>query len=332
MADERSPTRRTSSGLRAAPRALVDDLRSEEGPKTSTLVVVAAGGLLVGGATAVVDRIFGWPPAARDFGRTPQFLTWLILVCLEVSSWAVGAVYVVRALRKVGRYGSGQWREIAIRVSVLVALMITFAVVSRKVAVHYETVTLPGLTIKTAVLTVLGAIVALGAAVAMWLMHAAVQADVVGDDVPDRAQLEQFVARRRLMQTLLTIQGAILGGAILGAGALRKAILAYDPGATSSFPQEYILMYGAFLSGLVALCYAPTQAAILALGRKLRDRCLTNAPSPHSDAWSGWYARRKALDEMLGLDVGPSASLRAGAAILTPLAAGVVGLLLPTSH
>jgi hypothetical protein len=97
-----------------------------------------------------------------------------------------------------------------------------------------------------------------------------------------------------------------------------------------------VVIYGAFLSALVALCYLPTQAAIQAAGESLRNRALCGddppPPAPHEDSWNAWYTRRKNLDEMLGLGVGASASLKAGAAILTPLGAALVGLLLPTSH
>ena len=50
------------------------------------------------------------------------------------------------------------------------------------------------------------------------------------------------------------------------------------------------------------------------------------APSPE---WSDWYGRRAAVGEMLGLDVGPLASLQAGAAILAPLGTAVLGVLVP---
>jgi hypothetical protein len=84
-------------------------------------------------------------------------------------------------------------------------------------------------------------------------------------------------------------------------------------------------MYGAVLSCLVALVYWPTHARVAMIGGELRDRCLP-VPSPRSARWADWHADRKALDELLGLQVSTIASLRTGAAILMPLAGSIVGL------
>jgi hypothetical protein len=70
----------------------------------------------------------------------------------------------------------------------------------------------------------------------------------------------------------------------------------------------------------------PTYFALLHAGSDLRDRA---APlrGPGEPDFEAVIAKRKALSELLGLDISASTSFRVGAAILSPLFAALVSLL-----
>jgi hypothetical protein len=296
-------------------------------PESGTLVAVTFAGIAGGIAVLMLDRIFAeWSATARAFVHEQEFLVWLAVVCLEGASFAIGGLLVARLLIRFWKYGSGRWRGIGASVGVLLFLMGTFVAVSRTQGVDFSKAVIPGIPWRTGILTAFGVVVALGAAVGMWLVHAAVDHVVNKESSPPQAKLERFAELRDDMKILLAIQAAILGGAILGAGALRNAVL---KGANPpDFPGEAVLVYGLFLSGLVALCFIPTQARISRLGRDLRQRSLEPMPPPDDPQWGEWYGRRKAVGEMLDLDVTALQSFRAGVAILAPLASGLLTLLL----
>jgi len=63
---------------------------------------------------------------------------------------------------------------------------------------------------------------------------------------------------------------------------------------------------------------------LLRTGRKL-VRDLLPMPSPIDESWQSWYSRQKSLEELLQLSV--SENLRAGIAILAPIAGSLISLL-----
>jgi hypothetical protein len=304
--------------LKRAGRAVFRDLGAEDAPRSVTLIAVAIAGVAVG-ALIVYAGAWDWDADSKRFARKPEFRLWAFLVALQVATWSVGAVFVARTLRDLRDYRHGKLVEIASSLALLALLMFAFSFAARKIGPGFP---LPERGLRLSALSVLAFLVAMGAAAGMWLVHAALEREFGGSEPSD--DVGAFARLIGRLQLLLTIQGAILGGAILGAGALRNAIVANK----GTSPQVYVLLYGLFLSGLVALAYAPTYARARTLGRKLRERCLPHAPPPGVEGWAGWLAERKALDELLGVNAGTAASLRTGAAILTPLAGSLVALLL----
>ena len=80
---------------------------------------------------------------------------------------------------------------------------------------------------------------------------------------------------------------------------------AADFHVSGGFPIDYVLIYGLFFSGLLALVYFPTHLTLLGLAARLRDRY---TPVPAFDAEGAWAeewkssraARRCAVDEDRG--------------------------------
>ena len=202
---------------------------------------------------------------------------------------------------------------------------------------------LPGQQTKFIILNLLGAAVALLGVAEMALVKAALQAEPARGGAAD---FVRFLELRGVLQRILAVEGTILGAAILVTGALRNAVNAYPgqlrahPGFLhhhpsqkdflhASYPHEYLLLYGAYLTLLLALFYAPVYLRLLEAGRANLDAaCPLGDPS--SAGWTDSYEKRKKLQEYLQLEVTASASFRAGVAIFAPLASALVALLLGT--
>jgi hypothetical protein len=91
---------------------------------------------------------------------------------------------------------------------------------------------------------------------------------------------------------------------------------------------EAVLLYGVFLSTLLAAAYAPAFNALRNAGERVLDE-LEPEPEPGDRDWPLPTPRRRELRAHLELDAGFVESLRVGLAVLAPLAAGLVSLLLP---
>jgi hypothetical protein len=182
---------------------------------------------------------------------------------------------------------------------------------------------LPGHYGKVTVVTWLGTLIALAAVAGIvrvgrsaWSLEGVGRAgSALGPYLELRAHLRQF----------LLIAGAVVSGAVLAAGALQSAIDGYR-GQTGR--PEAVLLYGLFLSTLLAAAYAPAFNALRNAGECLLDE-LEPAPEPGAHNWPLPTPRRKELRTYLELDTGFVESLRIGLAVLAPLASGLVSVLLP---
>jgi hypothetical protein len=147
-----------------------------------------------------------------------------------------------------------------------------------------------------------------------------VNARVTAQDVED------YVCLRDHLRRLVLIEAAIIGAAILSSGVLRKAIIAWHP-KTHEFPSQYVLVYGACFSLLLALLSVPVYGRLQSAGPGLRDASFP-LEAPDSPRWRDGYQDRKLFEELLGLQTGPNSGVLAAAAVLTPLAVSLLSLLL----
>jgi hypothetical protein len=310
------------------PKASGENDRDPPSDSAARIILFAVVGAAVGFAIFYVDWPFG--PKASPFTATGQYRLWILIICAQTALWGAAAIPIWASIRAYSAQWPGHKREIATAVGLLALLVLGFVVVAAVRSGLRLDYPLPHHRWKFGVISVLGSIVALAGAAGIVLVHSAL------GSVPTRGrseadQIGDFLRIRADLHRLLTIEGAILGAAILSTGALRNAILAYghEPNPTYSFPPEYVLLYGAYFSAVLALLYAPTYSRLLSVGGQLRDSFFP-LESPRSETWSDWYDKRKRLEELLKLQVTAGESFRTGVAILTPLASGLVGLLLHT--
>lgn len=274
-----------------------------------------------------VASIGGWGP--RRFWHSGSFDLWLFLIALQSALWAV-AVAVLAAQFK--QLSNGHWpaarRRVTLDVVAAAVPLLTFgAVVATHSGLHYPFTWHQE---KMTAFTVIGASVALFGFAEFALAKYALDKEPANGTL---AATGRFLEIRRLLEKVLSIEGAILAGLILATAALRGAINGYwltSHHVTTSqvppFPRQYVLIYGAFFTFLLALIYAPVYLRVLRAGRANVDEACKPV-EPSSPEWVEVQEKRDRLAAHLQLSASASPTLRTAGAILAPLAGAFVGLL-----
>lgn len=164
---------------------------------------------------------------------------------------------------------------------------------------------------------------ALVAVLAMWLAAAKAECLPSAGAAP-LAVLTDYREQRRTMQGFLWFVGAVIGGTVLATGAMRKSMLAAQYATPAHYPSELVLAYGAFFTLILGLCYLPAYIVMQGAGERLLQGFLKETTDV-----AAWNKERKRLTKLLGLDAGVAQSLKDVGAILSPLGAGLISVVLP---
>ena len=130
---------------------------------------------------------------------------------------------------------------------------------------------------------------------------------------------------RLALRRFLTCLGAQVAGAVLVAGAEHNALL--GKGDTRELPAEYVVLYGLLFTIAITLVYVPVRSALERRGYRL-VACQFPVPEDHRPD-PDWYSGRERLAGLLQGGVRPGQSVQTAVAILAPLAASLLALLLP---
>jgi hypothetical protein len=140
-------------------------------------------------------------------------------------------------------------------------------------------------------------------------------------------QLAFLVALQRLLQRLLALAGLLVALVTLETGAfmsLQRSV--QQPPAQ---PPEYILVFGGYGTLVVAAAYVPGWSAIQRRGRELCDALFPMTGVDQTPELIKTANERQQLERIIGTDRTLMADLQNGIAILAPLIAGTVAILLP---
>jgi hypothetical protein len=189
---------------------------------------------------------------------------------------------------------------------------------------------------KMALVNLLAIVIALVAVAGIWYVRAALEARFAGkmrdketvSTVQD--SIQTILDLRTFMQRFITLLGAMIALSTLTKGALRQAFLATG-GNPVEFPAEYVLLQGAYFTGLLALVYTPTFAMLTGVGANLVENVYpVKEPEFDFGNLSQWQANRKSLEELLQLRSSAADNLQAGISILAPVATSVISVMLGT--
>jgi hypothetical protein len=307
--------------------------------------IVATAALIGWHATDCLTTLPDGHFTCRAFISTPQFLVWVMLLCGQAAFWALAIVPLYRTLRslvcELRAEESLTTKTIAgITLSALAfataAVLFAFAprILPSRLAsrTHYPGHwPLPSHTPKLTILTAIAIVIALAAIVGMWMAGIALQW-LASKGTADLETLNRFLVLRTTLNGLLTLTGVIVGLGTLSSGALRNAVLALNPPAPAKplfeFDAQYVLVYGLFFTGLLAIAYAPSYLALRTTGTWLRNNAYP-LPDPGTPTFSAVLKERETFDDFLQVNLSASASFKASVAILAPLASSLIALLIP---
>jgi hypothetical protein len=330
--DDPVPIRSAGSGLKRA-----NKLGTLIGPRSMAEIALNCAGFFVGLLIMTGDYVVAGRSLEQkswEFLATPQAMVWIILVAGQFAFWAtvIEPLWGWRSRLRLD-YGLHLTREIRLK---LAAAIVFFAlpgfflvcIVPDSNLAHHDP--------KTALVNITAMVVALIAVVGIWYVRAALEATFGGKGAGERpvhsAQegIQVLLELREYLQRFITLLGAMVALATLAKGALRQAFLATG-GKASEFPPEYVLLQGAYFTGLLALVYIPTFTILAAIGADLLESLYPiTAPDLDWENLSHWQANRKSLEELLQLRSGAVDNLRASVSILAPVATSVITVLLGT--
>jgi hypothetical protein len=150
------------------------------------------------------------------------------------------------------------------------------------------------------------------------------------DKIMMRQILSDLLLARTKLLALLSAVGALIGVSVLTTGALRNALLSVKGanGGTVDYPIEYVLIDGLFYSALLAVIYIP---AYFRLQDRSRDYIEMVFPAPDKGHYSSdEYTNRDNLGKLLHIDASVQETFQTGLAIIAPLLATLLSVLLPT--
>ena len=211
-----------------------------------------------------------------EFLYSPKAMVWIILVAGQFAFWAtiIEPLWGWRSKLRLD-YGLRLTREIRLK---LAAAIVFFALPGYFLVRIVPDSNLAHHDLKMVVVNFTAIVVALIAVVGIWYVRAALEARFAGvgegegkrpvDSV--QQGIKDLIELRGYLQRFISLLGAMVTLATLAKGALRQAFLETG-GHASDFPPEYVLLQGAYFTGLLALVYIPTYTVLAAVGGDLVD-------------------------------------------------------------
>jgi hypothetical protein len=267
------------------------------------------------------------------FTTSLEFLIWSGLVAVAVAAWlamSLGLLPTVRELR--GLFGvDGP----AIPVPGLFGIYALYAAVlfAALTAADRPMIPLDHFSFRIRTVFVIGLASAAPTVVTLWLvaerlrrLHPLLAA---GAPLPDAGErVEELRTLWRCSMRSLAAASVAVSIAIVLAGAMRNALLAYDRATwDKAFPASGLLVYGALFTVAFAAVYMPTLLTWRSRARQLVDAVYRTPADGKPD--EAWAKGRAALEQLLGINIGLLAQLSGMLAIFGPLATSFLATFVP---
>lgn len=291
------------------------------------LLVLLVGGVL--GFLVLFADAPTWDHPHRVAARSSTIVLWAALMCAQTAFWALALFWLLPTIRSLpAEYARANRSEIVGSTLAVATIIGAYAIGG---IVHNPWPDyLPGHAVKLVVLTVLGAVVSLVAARGIWFVHGGLKE--LGRRQVGSESLETFLSLQEALRRFLGVLGAIIALLVLSTGAHRQAVLSYSehhhPPLHTRYGFELVLIYGFLATILVAAIYLPTSLTRRDIGGRIRDAVVPLFPLRSDTNLADQIQERESIGRLLALDRGIFGDFRAGVAILAPLLASLVGLLL----
>jgi hypothetical protein len=261
------------------------------------------------------------------FTNSPEFLLWSALVAVGIAVWlamGVGMLDTVRELAGLFRDGRP-----AIPVGGLFAVYAVYGAGLFAVLAFVNAgpaLPLNHFTVRTRLILALGLLSAAPTVVTLWLvaerlrhLRPLLATAAAPSPLPDPgARVEELRTLWRCSVRSLAAASVTVSFAVLMAGSLRNALLAYDrPRYAEQFPVVALLIYGSFFTVAFAAVYMPTLLSWRARARQLVDVIYRTPDDGKPD--ENWMKGRTTLEQLLGINIGVMAQLSGMLAIFGPL-------------
>ena len=207
-------------------------------PSTIALLVRALTGFVAGAALLLIN-VHGSGPS-RSFASHGEATLWFILIAGQAAFWAVVTSYVWKISWHYVRRSGRDLGRIALSIAVIFVLLIGVPIAVRLVEGPVNPIWRAGW--KIPLLTVAGFVLVVLPSLMGALGIQAFSVRSLGSTI-EESDIDGFIELRDDLNRFLALLGASIGLAVLSTGALRNAVLAYNPKA--HLPTESVLQYGA---------------------------------------------------------------------------------------
>jgi len=281
------------------------------------------------GATILLMRVgSGHTVSSRSFAARPEFTVWTWILAGEAAAAAAAAIAMWPAVRILCQ---------ATGARSIFGAVVTWLAVGLALLFGPKPITGPGhlhlwlLADRLLVISIAVGCLLSPCVVGMMLVQprlAALRAETPTIVATKRAGhvVVELLWLRAALQWFLISFAVVITGAVLSAGAGRRALLA-DGATAQNYPLVEILIYGGVATMASALIFVPTYIAWQQRAVDTRDRLY---PVPEDgQPKQEWHQSRNDFDALLSARRSAASVLAAAFVILTPLVGSLVTALIP---
>ena len=266
-----------------------------------------------------------------DIGAEPEatpddrLAVWELVMTASVVAWTVLAGVGARMLRDPEAVtGVMSWRRVVGSAKGYFAAVygaVAFALVFMGLTGVGNPTILTGQQWKNVVLHLVGAVAILPLLVVVKQIHA--QAQDPGSWSPTAVSIARIGAMRRSLHVATAAVGAIIALAVIGTGALRDAVAS---AGLEPLPDTFVLVYGAWYTGVLAAIYLHAFGAVEHRARRIVDDAapLRDPTGESADAFSASVALRTTLGQELGLGGDARKNLEGLVVVMSPLIGAIL--------
>jgi hypothetical protein len=277
---------------------------------------------IVVAASVIVGVTIAWVPltsAPLAFRETSIYPVWVFLEAIIAAAcpivWISGKKALDRTPQSRPLLKEVIWYGICAVVSITFFLAAAVAFFR-----HASPVSLPYSKVRFGIIYLASSISAAPACIAMYRVGVACQNGA--------GSLQDITIWRTILQSQLTRLGTLVVLATLTTGAFRKAVLAVNTAHPSDFPAEYVLVFGAGLTVLLAIVYIPPSQRLRQRAHAMVDEKFP-VPEDLNGDWQQQMQRRYDLTVLLKLDETNRDLIQNVLTIGGPLIATIISILIP---